>query len=278
MPSVTLNCTICGKIFRRWKSALSGGIYCSKKCYGKSISNKVKRECRYCGQIFEIRESAVKHRGAIYCSKQCHGKAKSRANSIEVQCKTCDKSFYKTKYRSQRDQNHYCSKECFPKAAVHNCEICDKEFKTSNHFVRLGRGRFCSRKCYGLSERGPNNLGWKDDKYPEYRKARNSRLFREWRDKVFARDEGKCRKCDSGENLRGHHLFSFTRYPDLRFDVSNGITFCDLCHLEFHIIYGRYDFSPLDTFMFLGYNVGGQQVMIFGLDETKQYFNQAGIT
>ncbi len=232
--------------------------------------------CKHCRTEINRSPCFIKRVKNVFCSQGCHH-AYQKSTRVSCICVTCGGEFKQNPYRAQKAREHYCSKSCSPKAAIRNCEICSKQFKTSNHFVKLGRGRYCSRKCYGLSERGPNNPGWKDDKYSESRKARNSKLSKEWRDTVFTRDEGKCRKCDSGENLRGHHLFSFARYPDLRFEISNGITFCNLCHLEFHTIYGRYNFSPTDTFAFLGYDVGSQQSMILGITDVKQRFNEMGI-
>jgi len=62
-----------------------------------------------------------------------------------------------------------------------------------------------------------------DRRKPEYLK---------WRKAVFERDNYTCQKCDNktGGNLRAHHIKPFAEYPELRFDVSNGVTFCHACH------------------------------------------------
>ncbi len=45
-----------------------------------------------------------------------------------------------------------------------------------------------------------------------------------------------CQDCgDSrGGNLVAHHIKAFASYPDLRFEVSNGLTLCKSCHAKRH--------------------------------------------
>ena len=69
---------------------------------------------------------------------------------------------------------------------------------------------------------------------------RNSIEFRLWREAVFARDNYTCQKClERGKNLHPHHIKNFAQYPELRFAINNGITFCKKCHDKFHGMYGR---------------------------------------
>jgi hypothetical protein len=52
-----------------------------------------------------------------------------------------------------------------------------------------------------------------------------------WSRKVKKRDK-QCKKCDSTENLEAHHIFSYSKHPQKRLDVTNGITLCKKCHKE----------------------------------------------
>ena len=56
--------------------------------------------------------------------------------------------------------------------------------------------------------------------------------YRSWRKDVFKRDNYTCVECgDScGGNLEAHHIKGWIDFPDLRLDVSNGITLCKECH------------------------------------------------
>jgi DNA-binding MurR/RpiR family transcriptional regulator len=44
-----------------------------------------------------------------------------------------------------------------------------------------------------------------------------------------------------GGDMEVHHIFNFSQYPELRFDISNGITLQKDEHRKFHRIYGNRD-------------------------------------
>lgn len=64
--------------------------------------------------------------------------------------------------------------------------------------------------------------------------ARVSPEYKIWRNGVFLRDGFKCTACGSTKKLHPHHLKSFAKFVDLRFDVNNGITLCEVCHGKVH--------------------------------------------
>lgn len=53
-----------------------------------------------------------------------------------------------------------------------------------------------------------------------------------WRTAVFERDGYRCRDCgdDRGGNLRAHHDKPMGQFPELAYDVDNGVTLCHPCH------------------------------------------------
>lgn len=59
-----------------------------------------------------------------------------------------------------------------------------------------------------------------------------------WATLVKLRD-GKCTNCHSADDLHAHHIKSYKEFPELRYDVNNGITLCGICHREHHKLNGR---------------------------------------
>lgn len=87
--------------------------------------------------------------------------------------------------------------------------------------------------------RGEQCHSYKDGKSKERHGLRYIAEYKRWRFDVYARDEFTCQECgdNKGGNLHAHHIKSFADYPELRFEVSNGITLCKDCHETLH--YGK---------------------------------------
>lgn len=95
------------------------------------------------------------------------------------------------------------------------------------------------RPGYREKMSGENSSAWKGGRTPKNKKLRRSVEFNVWRDLVFARDNWTCQKYKvRGGKLHPHHIQNFAEYPELRFEVSNGITLSEKAHKEFHKIYG----------------------------------------
>lgn len=84
--------------------------------------------------------------------------------------------------------------------------------------------------------RGEECHSYKDGKAAERRGQRFSMQYKRWRFDVYSRDNFTCQRCGDarGGNLHAHHIKPFADYPELRFDVSNGVTLCEECHKREH--------------------------------------------
>ena len=102
------------------------------------------------------------------------------------------------------------------------------------------------------SNSGDKHYNWKGGITPENTKIRMSIDYRLWREAVFARDNWTCQKTGiKGGSLRAHHIKNFSDYPELRFAIDNGITFCKDSHIEFHKKYGRKNNNKEDILQFI---------------------------
>lgn len=97
-----------------------------------------------------------------------------------------------------------------------------------------------------LAISGDKNPNWKGGITPENIKIRTSIEYNNWVNSVYQRDGYICQKCKEKRsgNLNAHHILNFSKYPDLRTVLENGITFCEECHINFHKIYGKQDNNP----------------------------------
>lgn len=63
--------------------------------------------------------------------------------------------------------------------------------------------------------------------------------YNDWRECVYKLDNYTCHSCGQiGGSLNAHHIESYNNNPELRTEVSNGITLCETCHNNFHHQYG----------------------------------------
>lgn len=116
------------------------------------------------------------------------------------------------------------------------CKECREKFIIP--YSRKDTASFCSKKCYWKNS--DNGLS------KESHKIRESVKYKQWREKVYKRDNYLCQmpNCNGKEKyLNAHHIKTFKEYPELIFEVSNGITLCRKCHLK--ILYKEKQYENL---------------------------------
>jgi 5-methylcytosine-specific restriction endonuclease McrA len=178
-------------------------------------------------------------------------------SSYDHHCPRCDSPF-----QSKKKVQKYCSIECYysgpvirsrersiefgrriseklsgrPKSAEHR-----KKLSEVRRGKRLGKrppevGQKISAALKGKPKSAQHrlNLSLSKGKRKNLRSERDTIEYHHWRDTVIERDHYACQHCDyfnkSGFGLHAHHVLSFSKHPDKRLDVSNGITLCRKCH------------------------------------------------
>lgn len=151
-------------------------------------------------------------------------------------CNTCGNEFFSNKACIGRTPK-YCSRKCYADRPQSK-----KTIKTSPE----QKPRIVSketREKQSLSHRGkryPHMMGsnhpqWKGGVTEPNEKIRKCADYSEWRRQVFERDGYTCLSCGKrGGHLHAHHVKKFSEHPELRLDVSNGVTLCTKCHEEIH--------------------------------------------
>lgn len=98
------------------------------------------------------------------------------------------------------------------------------------------RGTLRCKDCHYKYNTGENNGNWKGGVCSESILQRSSKENKKWRISVFERDDFTCQICgdNRGGNLNAHHIKRWCDYPELRFNIDNGITLCKDCHIIIH--------------------------------------------
>jgi len=267
---VKRNCECCNKEFEILPYLIKAGYgkFCSRDCYAESMRGKqkptkverIKVTCLQCNKTFLAYPC---DRDRKFCSKECSDE--SHRIRLIHECENCGKTFNIIPSQLSRGWGKYCSRSCW-KLDIHQkaesalvkktCSYCGNTFIAHNH---NNDSKYCSNKCSALGTIdhrsdwiGTNNPNWKGGITPENERIRTSAEYKIFRDTVYERDSYTCQKCnETGSNLECHHQYNFAEFPTLRLDPSNGVTFCEDCHDDFHCMFGRKHNNPNQVVKFL---------------------------
>jgi len=99
---------------------------------------------------------------------------------------------------------------------------------------KASKVRFCSRTCSKVGQvryEGKDHPLYKPDSRRRNRRGKHGA----WSRAVISRDKATCQHCGAqGVELHAHHIKPFETYPELRWDLDNGLTLCAPCHWKVH--------------------------------------------
>lgn len=219
------------------------------------------RTCPKCGETKPTsafsRSSATKHGFQSRC-KECK-KAEARAGyakniehyrtyhreknrrryqesaTVEVECVDCGKRWGK-RVKSLNDWQGHCG-SCATKLSAQTPGMSEAKAERARRQLEAWGGRIPNSKPWGVGRpiAGHHHPRWKGGVTEESQRERSSARSVEWRRAVFARDDYTCQECGQrGYKLNAHHIKGWADYPNLRFELSNGVTLCKSCHERIH--------------------------------------------
>ena len=175
---------------------------------GGSVRALPDKHCLVCSIAFRPKTSKQ-----IICSFQCARVHTGRCNigKFVLPKKLCAYCGVPVKRNSKK----FCSHTCYARSRVGSIRPAHAVAKTRTANIAIWDGR-----------RNESLRAWR-------KRVRMSSEWSEWRHAVFERDNYTCQKCGiRGGKLHPHHIRSFVEYPELAFDVSNGLTLCEPCHKQ----------------------------------------------
>ena len=224
--------------------------------------NRVEYDCHGCGKRILIIPSRVKLKKHNFCDKECYkknmGKYSKGKNNIQDNtqvfiCDHCGNEFKRVPNQN-KGKKKYCSRDCYyeviqnkPKTQLIalNCPVCASGFEVWKSKLSYTKDNYCSRKCanigFGIKYSRENSPCYNSNITDEEReRQRHTPKNNNWRNAIYERDNYTCQCCgdNKGGNLRAHHILNYSEYLELRYEMENGIVFCESCHVRFHNIYG----------------------------------------
>lgn len=170
------------------------------------------KQCLICGSDFKVIPARLET--AKYCSYACLGKSKALTNSGEKH-----KNFVSGVVREK------------------NCQHCGVLFQPRK---KEPLSTFLNRKFCCRAHADEGGFRFTGENHPNYnpdadRRKNRGHEFYTWADAVKARDGMRCMKCGATDvEVQAHHIKSWNLFPELRYDVSNGVTVCAPCHWRIH--------------------------------------------
>ena len=149
-----------------------------------------------------------------------------KGGDVQVSCFECCNLIHKKK--SNVRTYNFCSKDCFtkssfrPKGKEAYAWKGGKKVLTEEEITRKENAKKTKRNWRYIEDR---SLLKKTDR-------RNDSAYKEWRMNVYKRDIFKCKISneDCNGRIEAHHILGWTPYPELRYDINNGITLCHHHH------------------------------------------------
>jgi len=205
--------------------------------------------CPQCGKSFYCIRSRIKSGRKVCCSIVCASKFTAKRRSAKLRkknypfvfgkCEQCHNDIIIKNASFDKKNRRFCSVSC--RSSFFNRKRVWKEesrLKLSISTKKRPPRKLTWSERLAVRERnlGSKSHFWKGGLTDQNRKHRNSLMYKNWRERVYQRDDYTCQKCGARNGngktvyLNADHIKPWATYPELRFDISNGKTLCLDCH------------------------------------------------
>ena len=161
----------------------------------------------------------------LYKKGKEHGNWKGGQSRFKcLDCKKVLSCCYATRCLKCRGKFHVGKNNHTWKGGKPNCLDCGKTVS------------YASKKCSKCgAQKGEKSYMWiKNRSKLVKRQERNDSAYYAWRMEVWKRDNYKCKmlNTDCSGKIVAHHILGWSAFPELRYEVNNGITLCHFHHLR----------------------------------------------
>jgi len=220
------------------------------------------RECKICGDVFQVNIKSKRSRSKQTCSLSCSGKLGAKTSLMDTNCKACNKNIKAPKGSVLSGKGVYCSDECRKKRYTRECVYCGTKFYGTKNVEK-----YCSNDCFHNDRRGrledltcfdcgeqfqrPHLTAVNKERVFCSQRCANRTLSREnpnrygsrWgriREKRVKLDNYTCQRCGLHKkekySLEVHHKEPYNTFDNEEEanHMDNLETLCTKCHWEHH--------------------------------------------
>jgi len=199
---------------------------------------KYKRNCNFCGKEYI-------GQGINFCSIVCAKKSflpwnKGLTKEVDERLLTISK---KISQRNKDKPNRYWLGKKRPEIKNYftmkgktawNKNLTKETDNRVMKYANSQKGRKSTSYWLGkkrLDMSGESHWFWKGGITEKNHLIRQSSEYKSWRRSVYIKDEYTCQECGQKHiDIVAHHIKPFAKFPELRFDINNGIVLCRKCH------------------------------------------------
>ena len=236
--TILRTCANCGNSFKTNAALLRQGYgkFCSRSCYhSQRTTTFVTKNCKSCRELFSVElgqyNSRVK-RGhtPTYCSAKCRENDFEYAERRALSVKDAKRNPIATQKAIETKRLPLFREAARQRA---KSQWNDPEKRAALESGIAMRSQSQSWISHNFFKKGTEHPFYKGNATSHKREFNYE--YKQWRKKVFQRDNYTCQECKKLRvKLNAHHIKPWITHPELRYSIDNGKSLCETCHAKQH--------------------------------------------